>query len=73
MIASNPATGNPAAIARGMGDLNARQRAVLDQLPEFGSNTIVHKSFGQKALAALTAQTGDEFAMFSVSVRSIPY
>ena len=72
-IASNPATGNPAAIARGMGELNSRQAAVLDQLPEFGSNTIVHKSFGQTDLAALTAATGDEFAMFSTGGRRLIY
>lgn len=48
-----------------MGELNSRQLAALDQLPEFESNTIVRKSFGQKDLSALTAATGDEFAMFS--------
>jgi hypothetical protein len=72
-IASNPAAGNPAAIARGMGELNFRQAAVLDQLPEFGSNTIVHKSFRQTDLAALTAATGDEFAMFSTGGRRLIY
>ncbi|SFV14459.1 SpvB/TcaC N-terminal domain-containing protein [Pseudoduganella namucuonensis] len=72
-IASKLATGNPAAIARGMGELNSRQIAALDKLPEFGSNTIVHKSFGQKDLAALTAATGDEFAMFSTGGRRLIY
>lgn len=72
-IASNPATGTPAAIARGIGELNSQQIAVLHQLPEFGSNTIVHKSFGQRDLAALTAATGDEFAMFSTGGRRLIY
>jgi hypothetical protein len=68
-IASNPATGNPAAISRGFGALNSRQAAVLEQLPEFGSSTVAHKSFGQRDLSALTAATGDEFAMFSTGGR----
>lgn len=72
-IASNPATGYPAAIARGMGDLNSRQLTALDQLPEVGSNTIVHKSSGRKDLSALTAATGDEFAMFSTGGRRLIY
>ncbi|BEV71190.1 hypothetical protein THUN1379_06720 [Paludibacterium sp. THUN1379] len=70
-IASNPAAGNPAAIARGMGDLNARQAAALEELPGFGSQTILHKSFGQRDLAALSAATGDEFAMFSAGGRRL--
>ncbi|UZW62168.1 hypothetical protein [Lysobacter enzymogenes] len=70
-IASNVATGNPAAVSRGFGTLNSRQAAVLEQLPEFGSSTITHKSFGQRDLAALTAATGDEFAMFSTGGRRL--
>ena len=70
-IAANPATGNPAAISRGFGALNSRQSAVLEQLPDFGSSTIAHKSFGQRDLSALTAATGDEFAMFSVGGRRL--
>jgi YD repeat-containing protein len=72
-IAANPANGNPAAIVRGLGTLNARQAAVLGQLPEYGSKAVVHKSFGQKDLAALTAATGDEFAMFSTGGRRLIY
>ncbi|MFC5743198.1 hypothetical protein, partial [Dyella tabacisoli] len=72
-IAANGANGNPAAISRGLGELNSRQAAVLEQLPEFGSNTIVGKSFGQNDLAALTATTGDEFAMFSTGGRRLIY
>ncbi|MFC4158796.1 hypothetical protein [Chitinimonas lacunae] len=70
-IASNPATGNPAAISRGMGTLNTRQAAVLEQLPDYGSQLITSKNFGQRDLAALTASTGDEFAMFSTGGRRL--
>ncbi|MDM4770224.1 LysM peptidoglycan-binding domain-containing protein [Solimonas sp. SE-A11] len=70
-IAANAATGNPAAISRGFGALSSRQSGVLEQLQEFGSSAIVHKSFGQQDLAALTAATGDEFAMFSTGGRRL--
>ena len=70
-IASNPATGNPAAIARGLGTLNTRQAAALAQLPEHGSQAVLRKSFGQKDLVALTAETGDEFAMFTTGGRRL--
>jgi hypothetical protein len=72
-IAANPATGNPAAIARGLGQLNTRQTAVLEQLPEYGSSTITQKSFGQRDIAALTAETGNEFAMFTTGGRRLIY
>ena len=72
-IASNSATGEPSAIARGFGSLNPRQAEVLAQLPGSGASTIAHKSFGQRDLAALTAETGDEFAMFSVGGRRLIY
>jgi hypothetical protein len=72
-IASNAATGNPAAIANGLGQLNTRQATVLRQLPEYGASTIVPKSFGQRDIAALTAETGDEFAMFSTGGRRLVY
>ena len=54
-----------------MADLNARQLGALDQLPDFGSRAILHKSFGQKDLAAVTAATGDEFAMFTAGGRRL--
>lgn len=73
MIASSNASGKPAAIARGMGALNSRQKTVLDRLPVYGSKTIAHKSFGQRDLSALTAATGDEFAMFSTGGRRLIY
>jgi hypothetical protein len=72
-ISSNPATGSPAAIARGMGSLNTRQVAALEQLPDFGSQVILGKSFGQGDLAALTAHTGDEFAMFTTGGRRLVF
>ena len=38
----------------------------MDQLPSFDSRTTVaKKSFALRDLAALTAKTGDEYAMFS--------
>jgi hypothetical protein len=72
-ISATAAVGNPAAISRGYGTLNSRQAAVLELLSEFGSSAIVHKSFGQRDLAALTAATGDEFAMFSTGGRRLIY
>ncbi len=71
MIAANPATGNPAAIARGLGGLNARQAAVLEQLEGYGSQTIASKAFGSTDLRALAAATGDEFAMFTAGGRRL--
>lgn len=44
---------------------------MLKQLPESGSQAIVHKAFGQRDLAALIAATGDEFAMFSTGGRRL--
>ncbi|MDO3891461.1 RHS domain-containing protein, partial [Salmonella enterica] len=70
-ISSNPSTGNPAAIARGYGSLNSRQQQVLDKLNGFGSQTITSKAFGNQDLAALSAATGDEFAMFSTGGRRL--
>ena len=70
-ISSSPTRGNPLAIIRGYGELNRRQSAVLEQLPEFGSRAIVGNNFGQRDLVALTAATGDEFAMFSVGGRRL--
>ena len=71
MIAANPATGNPAAIVRGLGGLNARQAAVLEQLEGYGSQVFTSKAFGARDLRALTAATGDEFAMFTTGGRRL--
>lgn len=70
-IAANPARGNPAAIARNLGSLSAKQVGVLEQLPDVGARTVVSKAFGQRDLAALTAATGDEFAMFTTGGRRL--
>lgn len=56
-----------------MGSLNARQAAALEQLPDFGSQVILGKNFGQSDLAALTAQTRDEFAMFTTGGRRLVF
>ena len=47
-------------------DLNTRQQNLLDQLPDFNSSVVIKKSdVNLSDLAALTAKTGDEFAMFT--------
>jgi hypothetical protein len=46
--------------------LNNRQQALLDKLPEFDSRVTVGKNDASMTdLAALTAKTGNEFAMFT--------
>ncbi len=46
--------------------LNNRQQALLDKLPEYDSRAVVGKDdVSMTDLAALTAKTGDEFAMFT--------
>jgi hypothetical protein len=60
------AEGHPAAIALGMGSLSARQGRILEALPSAGARTIVPKrAISSRDLAALTAATGDEFAMLT--------
>ncbi len=62
----NTSRGKPNAINHFGEDLNARQRNLLNQLPEYDSSTIVRKSsVNLNDLSALTAKTGDEFAMFT--------
>ena len=57
--------GNPNAILHFSVSLNNRQQ-LLAQLPEYDSRAIVNKkSVSMADLAALTASTGDEFAMFT--------
>lgn len=66
IISASRAPGNPRAIVRGLGGLNKAQQQTLSQLPRYGSRTIIPKRwFGSRDLAALTTETGDEFAMFS--------
>lgn len=58
--------GNPAAIVHFDFDLNRRQQRLLDKLPVYGSRAEVSKrSVSMKDLSAMTAKTGDEFAMFT--------
>lgn len=62
---------NYRAIAAGVEDLSIAQTKTLTQLPKMGSRTIVTKGFGQNDLAALSAATGDEFAMFTTGGRRL--
>ena len=58
--------GKPWAITRHGKPLNARQQALLDKLPEYDSRVEVDKSdVSMMDLAALTAKTEYEFAMFT--------
>ena len=58
--------GNPAAIANGFGELSARQSRMLGVLLKSGSRVTLHKSdVSMTDIAALTAKTGDEFAIFT--------
>ncbi len=60
--------GNPNAILHFDIALNNRQRKILEQLPEYDSRVIVDKkAVSMLDLSALTAKTGDEFAMFTKS------
>ena len=62
----NTSRGNPNAINHFDADLNTRQQNLLNQLPDYDSSVIVKKSdVSLSDLAALTAKTGDEFAMFT--------
>lgn len=58
--------GNPNAILIFDVELNSRQEKLLKLLPEYDSRAIVPKdSVNMADLSALTAKTGDEFAMFT--------
>ncbi len=64
--------GNPRAIVRGVGELSSSQRAILSQLDSPGAQVLLRKSsVTQTDLAALTAETGDEFAMFTTGGRRL--
>lgn len=63
-------TGRPSAILHGYGNLSRTQQGLLDNLAEFGSQTLVRKaSVSMNDLAALTAKTGDEFLMLTLGGR----
>ncbi|MGN0599706.1 MAG: hypothetical protein ACI4JK_07400 [Oscillospiraceae bacterium] len=58
--------GNPNAILIFDVELNSRQEKLLKLIPEYDSRAIVPKdSVNMADLSALTAKTGDEFAMFT--------
>ena len=62
----NTAKGNPNAILQMGRPLNNRQQRLLDSLPKYDSRVIVKKdSVKMTDLSALTALTGDEFALFT--------
>lgn len=58
--------GNPNAILHFDLELNNRQKKILGQLPECDCHVMVKKNYiNMSDLAAFTAKTGDEFAMFT--------
>lgn len=58
--------GVPGAIIHIGRPLNNRQKTLLDRLPKTGSRVVVRKKdVSMKDLSALTASTGNEFAMFT--------
>lgn len=62
----NTGKGNPNAIIHSGRPLNNRQQRLLAQLPGYDSSVIVRKkSVNMRDLSAITAETGDEFAMFT--------
>ena len=62
----NTGKGQPNAILHMGRPLNNRQQKLLEQLPGYDSTVIVSKkSVNMKDLSALTAKTGDEFALFT--------
>lgn len=63
--------GNPGEVYFG-GELNTRQTRLLDQLPTEGAEVIVPKSAASlRDVAALTAKTGDEFAVLTTGGRRL--
>ncbi len=62
----NTGKGNPNAMTHFDRPLNNRQQRLMDQLPEFDSRTTVRKqNVNLRDISALTAKTGDEFALFT--------
>lgn len=62
----NTAKGNPNAILIFDRPLNNRQQKLLDKLPGYDSSIVVSKkNVNMRDLSALTAVTGDEFALFT--------
>lgn len=71
--------GNPNAILHFDVELDNRQQELLNALPDFDSRvTVLKASVNMADLSALTAKTGDEFAMFTkgserLIIRGKPY
>jgi len=63
--------GEPWAIFKYDRPLNDRQQAILDKLPEYDSRGWFDKDVTMMDLSALTAKTGDEFAMFTLGSRRL--
>lgn len=65
--ARNPSVGNPSAISHFGVKLSKRQKNLLEQLPGYDSSVIVpKKAASMRDLAALTAETGVEYSMFTL-------
>ena len=66
----NTGKGVPGAILHYGSSLNTRQAQLLALLPKYDSRALLRKSdVNMKDLAALTAVTGNEFAMFTSLLR----
>ena len=66
IMSRNSSRGNPSAITHFDVELSTRQKNLLEKLPNCESSIVVNKSdVNLNDLAALTAKTGDEFAMFT--------
>lgn len=64
--ARNTARGKPQGIVQFASGLNTRQKKLLEKLDKYDTSAIVKKdSVNMADLCALTAETGDEFAMFT--------
>lgn len=64
--------GNPNAILTYGSGLNNRQKKLLEKLPEYDSRAgVPKKSVNMADLAALTAETGDEYAMFTKGAKRL--
>lgn len=65
-MSRNSSRGNPSAITHFGVELNTRQTNLLNRLNAYDSSIVVgKKDVNLNDLAALTAKTGDEFAMFT--------
>lgn len=62
----NTGKGNPNAMTHFDRPLNSRQQRLLDRLAGFDSRaTVTKKEVNLRDLAAMTAKTGDEYALFT--------